>query len=134
MKILVRERLFTMPKQSDSQKKSENVPMGVWVDVPAGMVIAPNTHTDNQGTLRDSTNDSIVVWHNGKKGRPPCDFKVKTPDQIVYVDEGNGPAPWCPRCAEYNRISAALGPNPGLSKPAVDPYYEEAFKPMRGGA
>jgi hypothetical protein len=85
-----------------------SVPQGEWFDVPKGFVMAPGTYTDSQGVLRDSTNDSIVVWHNGFKGLPPCHFKVMRPAQIVYVNEGNGAAPWCPRCAEYNRIKKAL--------------------------
>ena|ERR1700759_193950 len=84
--------------------ESVEVPVGEWVDVPAGMVAAPGTYVDGSGVLRSSSNHAIAVWHNRKRGRPPCDFRVIRPDQITYV----GGAPWCPRCAEYNRISEVL--------------------------
>ena len=69
---------------------SVNVPVGEWVDVPTGMVAAPDTYVDKHGVLRSCGDDSCVVWHV-----PGCPEKGIQAEDIIY-DVAN--APWCPKC------------------------------------
>jgi hypothetical protein len=85
------------------------VPIGEWVDVPVGMVAAPGTYVDREGTLRIASNDSIALWHNRVRSLPPCPFVAKTKDDIVYDPETG--APWCPVCFEQNRVKAIYRAN-----------------------
>jgi hypothetical protein len=72
----------------------EDVPVGEWIDVPAGKVMAIGTYVDEAGVLRSCSDDSVCAWH--EKG---CLRKGLTPEDLVYV----GGAPWCPDCNQ-NRI------------------------------
>lgn len=72
-------------------QSSHEVPVGEWVIVPRGMVVAPDTYVDSDGVLRASGDDSCVVWHN--KG---CEKRGIHASEIVYDPETN--APWCPNC------------------------------------
>jgi hypothetical protein len=69
---------------------SVNLPVGEWVDVPKGMVAAPDTYVDEHGVLRSSGDNSCVVWHV-----PQCDKRGIQAEDIIY-DSAN--APWCPDC------------------------------------
>jgi hypothetical protein len=75
-----------------------DVPVGEWVDVPAGMLAVPNTYVDDSGVLRDIGDHSCVVWH--LKG---CDKRGIHASEIVYDPETN--APWCPGCWEKKKIT-----------------------------
>lgn len=78
------------------------VPVGEWIDVPAGMVAAPDTYVDDKGVLRSVGDDSCVVWHY--KG---CMKRGIHASEIVY-DESNH-APWCPACWQKKRLMEVLG-------------------------
>jgi hypothetical protein len=69
------------------------VPVGQWVDVPKGMVAAPDTYIDDKGVMRSSGDNSVVCWHWGPKH---CERKGIQPNELIY-DEATG-APWCPEC------------------------------------
>jgi len=73
-------------------KTSVNPPVGEWVDVPKGMVAAPDTYVDDSGVLRSCGDDSCVVWH-----RPGCQIRGIQAENICYDVAG---APWCPTCYE----------------------------------
>lgn len=81
-------------------KASVNLPGGKWIDLPKGMVAAPGTYVDDNGVLRDSKDNSCVVWHNIKRnekgGKIHCQRRGIQPEEIVY-DPDTG-APWCPEC------------------------------------
>ena len=81
-----------MPNKSSraSGGGSVNLPVGEWVDVPEGMVAAPDTYVDSCGVLRSSGDGSCVVWH-----RPGCERKGIQPTEIIY---DIAKAPWCPNC------------------------------------
>lgn len=81
------------------------VPVGEWFDIPKGLTAVPDTYHDSHGVLRSSTNFAIAVWHNGKKGVPPCAYRVTKPSEIRYAENG---APWCPVCFEANEQKAAI--------------------------
>jgi hypothetical protein len=68
-----------------------DVPVGEWIDVPKGMLAAPDTYVDRDGVLRDSRDHSCVVWHI--KG---CAKRSIHPSEIVYDPDTK--APWCPKC------------------------------------
>lgn len=71
--------------------RHQQVDTNKWIDVPKGMILAPDTYVDISGVLRSRVDDSCVVWHY--KG---C---VKTgihESEIVYDEKTN--APWCPIC------------------------------------
>lgn len=97
------------------------VPVGEWFDVPTGLTAVPDTYHDARGVLRSSANHAIAVWHNGSKGKPPCDYRVIDEAQIRYADNG---APWCPKCWGDNEKKAAVakifGPTKDVAK-VVDP-------------
>ena len=80
-------------------QRSHEVPVGEWVTVPAGMIVAPDTYVDAEGVLRAAHDDSCVVWHN--KG---CEKRGIHASEIVYDPETN--APWCPNCWEKKRIES----------------------------
>lgn len=103
---------FTEGRQHDSDErigsharptdltKSVNAPANRWVDVPKGMVAAPDTFVDSEGVLRSAGDSSCVVWHNGGGGCGPSGnkgdyLKGIEPVDIIYDDKG---APWCPKC------------------------------------
>ena len=89
-----------MEMTEDQRPQDVSVPVGEWFDVPKGLVVAPETYTDRHGVLRSSVNHAIAVWHNGRRGVPPCEFRVMTVDEIEY-DPVTG-APWCPVCHAAN--------------------------------
>lgn len=73
------------------------VPVGEWIDVPAGMLAVPNTYVDDAGVLRSAGDHSCVVWHNHG-----CEVRGIHASEIVYDPETH--APWCPKCWETKRI------------------------------
>lgn len=90
-----------------NRKKSVNAPAGKFVDVPKSMMAAPDTYVDSHGVLRDSRDNSIVVWHLRpraleKHGRPPCSRTGLKVADIAY-DPKTG-APWCPDCFVFKKI------------------------------
>jgi hypothetical protein len=103
------ETLHIRPARED---KSVNVPVGVQVEVPAGMVAAPNTYVDAAGVLRSKGDGSCVVWHNSG-----CQRRGIRPNEIEYTDNG---APWCPDCWRAN-ILAALNKQDEDNKKAGKP-------------
>jgi hypothetical protein len=78
--------------------RSHEVPVGEWVTVPRGMVVAPDTYVDAEGVLRAVSDDSCVVWHN--KG---CEKRGIHASEIVYDPETN--AGWCPKCWAVKRLN-----------------------------
>lgn len=71
--------------------RHQQIDSGKWVDVPRGMVLAPDTYVDISGILRSSKDNSCVVWHF-----KDC-FKTGIHEsEIVYDEKTN--APWCPTC------------------------------------
>ena len=70
-------------------------PVGEWVDVPKGMVAAPNTYIDDAGVLRSTGDNSVVAWHNAGTKYGKCPVKGLKPEDLKY--DANG-APWCPKC------------------------------------
>lgn len=92
--------------------RSHNAPADKWVDVPKGMVPAPDTFVDTAGVLRHQSNNSCVVWHNGGGGCGPTGQRgtYKTgimPFEIIY-DPATG-APWCPICFAKNSQVKVFG-------------------------
>lgn len=83
----------------------DEIPVGEWIDVPKGMIAAPNTYVDGHGVLRHSGNHAIAVWHNRIRGNPPCEVRVTRPDEICYDSNG---APWCPKCYMDNIAKAKI--------------------------
>lgn len=89
-----------MSESSPPQETSNfDVPVGEWVNVPAGMLAVQNTYVDDHGVLRSTTDHSCVVWH--LKG---CEKRGIHASEIVYDSETN--APWCPSCWEKRRITS----------------------------
>ena len=71
--------------------RHKNVEANTWVDVPKGMLLAPDTYVDISGVLRSSVDDSCVVWH-----LKSCNKTGIHESEIVYDEKTN--APWCPTC------------------------------------
>lgn len=88
---------------SKSKKiRHRDVPVGEWVNVPTGMMAAPDTYVDGEGVLRSSGDDSCVVWHN-----TGCEKRGIHASEIVYDPETQ--APWCPKCWQFKEIQNLLG-------------------------
>lgn len=81
------------------------VPVGEWIDVPAGMLAVPNTYVDDKGVLRSVGDNSCVVWHY--KG---CEKKGIHDSEIVYDPDTN--APWCPTCWQNKKFTEVFGSTP----------------------
>ena len=95
----VAENALTKDSKSiERQGNNISVPIGEWVEVPKGMIVAPNTYVDAHGVMRSSVDHSCVVWHN--KG---CERRGIHASEIVYDPATS--APWCPTCWEKNRIA-----------------------------
>ena len=82
--------------------RHQNVDTGKWVDVPRGMLLAPDTYVDIRGVLRSVKDDSCVVWHY--KG---CAKTGIHESEIVYDPETN--APWCPKCWQKKSLKDHFG-------------------------
>ena len=69
------------------------VPCGEWIDVPKGMVIAPDTrpYPGYPGVLQSVADGSVVCWHLRN-----CERRGIGPDEVVF---DNNKAAWCPDCA-----------------------------------
>ena len=88
------------PNAESNEGSGVTVPLGEWVDVPAGMLAAPNTGVDAHGVLRvvrDGKLAEMAVWHWRKKGENPCERKGFTPTTVTYLPNG---APWCGSCLD----------------------------------
>lgn len=81
------------------------VPVGEWVDVPLGMLAAPDTYVDEAGVLRAVGDNSCVTWHY--KG---CMKKGIHASEIVYDPATN--APWCPNCWQKKQLMEVFGSSP----------------------
>lgn len=81
-----------------SEANNIEVPVGEWVDIPAGMIPAVDTYVDSAGVLRSVGDDSCVVWHY--KG---CTKRGIHASEIVYAEDTN--APWCPTCWQKKRVT-----------------------------
>jgi hypothetical protein len=79
----------------DDDGSNVAVPVGEWMDVPAGMMAAPDTrpYPGYPGVLQSTVDNSVVCWHvRGctRKGLHPSDVRMDKDTR----------APWCPSCYE----------------------------------
>lgn len=85
-----------------SESNNIEVPVGEWIDVPLGMIAAPDTYVDDKGVLRSAGDDSCVVWHY--KG---CLKTGIHASEIVYAEDTG--APWCPSCWQKKQLMEVFG-------------------------
>lgn len=75
-----------------SYEAGEEIPIGEWVEIPKGMMVAPDTreYPGYPGVLQSIKDNSVVCWHVKN-----CEVKGLHPKDIRFDQWG---APWCPHC------------------------------------